>query len=72
MSQQKDLLREIAAAINSDALDRMGDWFTEDFVLHEPGLPALPTGHQGARHAQDGSRACHRNVFAVEAHAGCT
>jgi hypothetical protein len=35
MSQQKDLLREIAAATSSDAPDRISDWFTEDFRLHE-------------------------------------
>src|SRR5271166_2167358 len=48
MSQQQDLLREIAAASNSGAPDRIGDWFTEDFRLHEPGAPALPVGHAGA------------------------
>ena len=48
MSQQKDLLREMAAAINSSASDRISDWFTEDFRLHEPGAPALPEGHEGA------------------------
>src|SRR5215469_15919714 len=49
MSQQKDLLREIAAASNSGAPDRISDWFTEDFRLHEPGKPPLPVGHEGAR-----------------------
>ena len=49
MSQQKDLLREIAAATSSGASDRISDWFTEDFRLHEPGKPALPVGHEGAR-----------------------
>jgi ketosteroid isomerase-like protein len=49
MSRQKDLLREMAAAHNSDAPDRINDWFTEDFRLHEPGAPALPAGHAGAR-----------------------
>ena len=49
MSQQKDLLREIAAATSQgDASDRISDWFTEDFRLHEPGKPALPVGHEGA------------------------
>src|SRR6266581_1880099 len=48
MSQQKDLLQEIAAAINSDAPDRISDWFAEDFQLHEPGAPPRPTGHEGA------------------------
>ena len=48
MSQQKDLLREMAAAHNSGTPDRISDWFTEDFRLHEPGAPALPMGHKGA------------------------
>ena len=49
MSQQKDLLREIAAATSQGgASDRITDWFTEDFRLHEPGKPALPVGHEGA------------------------
>ena len=48
MSEQKDLLREIAAATSSGASDRISDWFTEDFRLHEPGKPALPVGHEGA------------------------
>jgi len=30
MSQQKELLREMAAAHNSGAPDRISDWFTED------------------------------------------
>ena len=49
MSQQKELLRELAAAHNSGANDRISDWFTEDFRLHEPGAPPLPAGHEGAR-----------------------
>ena len=44
MSPQKDLLREIAAATNSDAPDRISHWFTEDFRLYEPGEPPLPMG----------------------------
>ena len=48
MSQQKALLREMAAAHNSGAPDRISDWFTENFRLHEPGAPALPVGHEGA------------------------
>ena len=47
MPQQKELLREMAAAHNSGAPDRISDWFTEDFRLHEPGAPALPVGHDG-------------------------
>ena len=48
MSQQKELLREMAAAHNSGAPDRISEWFTEDFRLHEPGAQALPSGHRGA------------------------
>ena len=48
MPQQKELLRELAAAHNSGAPDRINDWFTEDFRLHEPGAAALPVGHEGA------------------------
>jgi len=56
MSQQKDLLREIAAATSSGAPDRIIDWFTEDFRLHEPGKPALPVGHEGARQMREAGR----------------
>jgi ketosteroid isomerase-like protein len=56
MSQQKDLLREIAAASNSAAPDRISDWFTEDFRLHEPGKPPLPVGHEGARQMREAGR----------------
>ena len=48
MSQQKHLLGEMAAAHNSGASDRISDWFTENFRLHEPGAPSLPPGHEGA------------------------
>jgi ketosteroid isomerase-like protein len=56
MSQQTDLLREITAATNSGAPDRISDWFTEDFRLHEPGKPALPVGHEGARQMREAGR----------------
>jgi len=56
VSQQKDLLREIAAAINAGASYRISDWFTEDFRLHEPGKPALPVGHEGARQMMEAGR----------------
>jgi predicted SnoaL-like aldol condensation-catalyzing enzyme len=39
----------MAAAHNSGVPDRISDWFTEHFRLHEPGAPALPVGHEGAR-----------------------
>ena len=56
MSQQTDLLREIAAAMSSGAPYRISDWFTEDFRLHEPGKPALPVGHGGARQMMETGR----------------
>ena len=48
MSQQKALLREMAAAHNSGAPDRIREWFTEDFKLVEPTKPDWPCGHAGA------------------------
>ncbi len=48
MSRHIDLLREIAAAINSHGAYRIADWFTEDFRLYEPSEPDWPTGHAGA------------------------
>jgi ketosteroid isomerase-like protein len=56
MSQQKGLTRETAAAMSSGAPDRISDWFTEDFRLHEPGKPALSVGHEGARQVREASR----------------
>jgi ketosteroid isomerase-like protein len=56
MSRRTDLLREIAAAMSSGAPDRISDWFTEDFRLHEPGKPALPVGHEGARQMMEAGR----------------
>ena len=49
MSHQKDVLREMVAAHNSGAPDRINERFTEDFRLHEPGVLPLPAGHEGAR-----------------------
>jgi ketosteroid isomerase-like protein len=48
MSRQKDLLREIAAALSSGSAFRIEEWFTNDFQLHEPAAAPLPTGHVGA------------------------
>jgi len=48
MSRQKNVLREMAAAHNSGAPDRIREWFTEEFRLHEPGAPPSPVGHEGA------------------------
>jgi ketosteroid isomerase-like protein len=56
MSQQKELLREIAAATGSGGPDRISNWFTEDFRLHEPGKSVLPVGHEGARQMREAGR----------------
>lgn len=56
MSQQKELLREIAAATSSGGPDRISNWFTEDFRLHEPGKSVLPVGHEGARQMREAGR----------------
>lgn len=48
MSGQKELLREIAAALSCQGQRRISEWFTEDFRLHDPTAPEWPTGHQGA------------------------
>jgi ketosteroid isomerase-like protein len=42
--------------MSSGAPDRISDWFTEDFRLHEPGKPALPVGHEGARQMMEAGR----------------
>ena len=56
MSRQRELLHEIAAAMSAGAPDRIGDWFTEDFRLHEPGKPPFPVGHEGARQMMEAGR----------------
>jgi ketosteroid isomerase-like protein len=48
MSQQKEVLREIAQAINGTGRYRIDEWFTEDFRLVEPTKPNWPRGHEGA------------------------
>ncbi|WP_369721240.1 MULTISPECIES: ester cyclase [unclassified Bradyrhizobium] len=48
MSQQKELLREIARAINENEPFRVEEWFTEDFRLIEPTKPNWPLGREGA------------------------
>ena len=42
--------------MNAGASYRISDWFTEDFRLHEPGKPALPVGHEGARQMMEAGR----------------
>jgi ketosteroid isomerase-like protein len=49
VSQQKEMLREIAQVIAARGEYRIGEWFTEDFRLIEPTKPNWPRGHEGAR-----------------------
>jgi hypothetical protein len=48
MSEQKEVLREIARVISGDGPFRIDEWFTEDFRLVEPTKPNWPRGHEGA------------------------
>jgi len=59
MSRQKELLREIAAALSSQGERRISEWFTDDFRLHDPTLPEFPTGHQGVTEMLDQCRVKH-------------
>jgi predicted ester cyclase len=53
MSRQKDLIREIAAVLDSQGERRISEWFTEDFRLHDPTAPEWPSGHRGAAEMLD-------------------
>jgi predicted ester cyclase len=48
MSPHKAVLHRVATAINGNDIDRVAEWFTEDFRLHDPKAPDWPTGHVGA------------------------
>jgi ketosteroid isomerase-like protein len=48
MSEQKEVLREIARVITDNGPYRIEEWFTEDFRLIEPTKPNWPRGHEGA------------------------
>ncbi|SHL83981.1 SnoaL-like domain-containing protein [Bradyrhizobium lablabi] len=48
MSEQTEILREIASVITSNGPYRIDQWFTEDFRLVEPTKPNWPRGHEGA------------------------
>jgi predicted SnoaL-like aldol condensation-catalyzing enzyme len=48
MSQQKNMLRDIAKAINANGDFLVTDWFTEDFRLSEPTKADWPVGYAGA------------------------
>jgi ketosteroid isomerase-like protein len=49
VSARKALLLRVAAALEAGDLDGVGEWFTEDFRLHDPAFPDWPGGHEGAR-----------------------
>jgi predicted ester cyclase len=48
MSPHKAVLHSVAKAINDGDIDRVTEWFTEDFRLRDPKAPGWPTGHAGA------------------------
>jgi predicted ester cyclase len=46
----KDFFLRMVAAMNAGDAEHIAEWFTEDFKLHEPGVPLeRVTGHEGAR-----------------------
>ena len=49
MSSQKALLLRVANALSTGDIEHVGEWFTEDFQLHQPGFPEWPRGHAGAQ-----------------------
>lgn len=49
MSLRKALLLRVADALSKGDIEGVGEWFTEDFQLHQPGFPEWPQGHAGAR-----------------------
>jgi ketosteroid isomerase-like protein len=49
MSNKECFLR-VVAALNAGDSEHVAEWFTEDFKLHEPGVPLeRVAGHEGAR-----------------------
>jgi hypothetical protein len=44
MSRQKELLRELAAAHNTGAPDRISDWFTDEFPAARAGCAGSAAG----------------------------
>jgi ketosteroid isomerase-like protein len=48
-STQKMTIEAIAARVNQGALDGLEEFFTEDFLLHDPNGPDWPRGRAGAR-----------------------
>ncbi len=49
MSTRMELLTRAAAAMSSGEIDRVHEWFTEDFKLHDPSFGGHREGHEGAR-----------------------
>ena len=46
----KDFFLRLVDAINAGDAEHIAEWFTEDFMLHEPGVPLeRVTGHEGAQ-----------------------
>jgi predicted ester cyclase len=49
MSKQKDVLLELAREISAGRTVDVEDYFTANFVLHDPNVGARLTGYEGAR-----------------------
>ncbi len=47
MSQQKDVLRRVAAAVNARRGEDAERCFGDTFVLHDPSAPGWPRGREG-------------------------
>jgi uncharacterized glyoxalase superfamily protein PhnB len=52
-SPQRQLLETLAERISAGALHGLADYFTADFVLHDPNAPAWPCGREGAQRMID-------------------
>lgn len=48
MTRHADFFQQIAETVTANRPYPIADWFTEDFILHDPNLPDFPTGHRGA------------------------
>ncbi len=49
MPSRKDFFQHIARSMSAGDIDRVAEWFTEDFKLHDPSIGGFRFGHQGAR-----------------------
>ena len=63
MTDQKTIARYfIAEAFNTGNLAPADEWIAADFVNHDPGTPALPTGPEGYKQLASGYRAAFPDI----------